>query len=54
MIEVIGFVRDDEKFLETDALQAQMKDDCGEARALLAQIKDSDPMMAFPLAKALS
>lgn len=54
VIEMIGFVRDDEKFLDTDALQVQMKDDCDQARALLAQIKDNDPMTAYPLGKALS
>jgi riboflavin kinase/FMN adenylyltransferase len=53
VIEVIGFVRDDEKFLDTDALQAQMKDDCDQARALLAQIKDNDPMMAYPLGQGV-
>ena len=53
-IELIGFVRDDEKFAGVDALQAQMKDDCDRARALLAQINNNDPMKAHPLGTALA
>ncbi len=53
-IEIIDFVRDDEKFAGAEALRAQMKKDCDQARALLARINDNDPMHDFALGKALA
>lgn len=53
-IEVIDFLRDDEKFAGAESLQAQMKKDCDKARTLLAQLNEKNPMQDFVLGKALA
>lgn len=52
-LEVIEFLRGDEKFDSAEALVAQMKADCEAATRLLARIEADDPVRAFPLAQAL-
>ena len=53
-VEFIAFLRDDRTFASADALAAQMREDCEAARAVLARIEADDPMLSFPLGRALA
>ena len=53
-VEVISFLRPDQTFATPEALAAQMRQDCAQARAVLAEIDAGDPMARFPLARALA
>lgn len=53
-VEVISFLRPDQTFATPEALAAQMRQDCTQARAVLAEIDAGDPMARFPLARALA
>ncbi len=53
-LEVIEFLRDDEKFDSAEALTKQMASDCEKARDVLAELERSDPIAHFPLAQALA
>jgi riboflavin kinase/FMN adenylyltransferase len=53
-VEFVAFLRPDETFATTAALAAKMRDDCDQARAVLAKIDADDPMRRFPLARALA
>jgi riboflavin kinase/FMN adenylyltransferase len=53
-VEFIDFLRPDATFATPDALAAQMREDTDRARAVLAKIDKSDPIVRFPLARALA
>ena len=53
-IELIDFIRPDEAFISAEALVAQMHKDCAKARDILAEIDSADPMLRFPIGKAIS
>jgi riboflavin kinase/FMN adenylyltransferase len=53
-VEFVAFLRPDETFATPAALTAKMRDDCDQARAVLAMIDADDPMRRFPLARALA
>ncbi len=48
-VDFIDFIRPDKKFNGLDELLVQMKADCEIARKTLDRLKNSDPMMAYPL-----
>jgi riboflavin kinase/FMN adenylyltransferase len=52
--EFIEFLRPDRTFAAPAALAAQMTEDCDRARAVLTKIDADDPMLRFPLARALA
>jgi riboflavin kinase/FMN adenylyltransferase len=49
MVEFIELIRPDRRFHGVEELVAQMKRDCGEARAILNALAADDPIAAFPL-----
>jgi riboflavin kinase/FMN adenylyltransferase len=51
-VDFIAFLRDDQTFASPEALAAQMRRDCADARAILARIDADDPMLRFPLGRA--
>ena len=53
-VEFIAHLRDDENYPNREALAAQMQADCRKAGALLCMIEASDPIVHFPLARALA
>ncbi|MGC2408612.1 MAG: bifunctional riboflavin kinase/FAD synthetase [Methyloceanibacter sp.] len=53
-IEFIAQLRPDQTFANGEALATQMRQDCDQARAVLAAIEKDDPMRHFPLGRALS
>jgi riboflavin kinase/FMN adenylyltransferase len=53
-VEFIAHLRPDQTFATPEALAAQMRQDCAQARAVLADIDAGDPMERFPLARALA
>jgi riboflavin kinase/FMN adenylyltransferase len=53
-IEFIAHLRDDEAFSSEADLKAQMARDCEAARAVLARVDGDDPMLRFPLGRALA
>ena len=53
-IEFIARLRDDEAFSGEADLKAQMARDCEAARAVLARVDGDDPMLRFPLGRALA
>lgn len=52
-LELIAYLRDDQRFDSADALKAQMEQDCTQAREAIARIGRDDPMQRFPLARRL-
>ena len=52
--EFIAFLRPDATFGSAEELSAQMSQDCDRARAMLAKVEADDPMLRFPLARALA
>ena len=52
--EFIAFLRPDQTFATPEALSMQMREDCEQARAILAKLDADDPMRRFPLARALA
>ncbi len=52
--EFIAFLRPDQTFATPEALSMQMREDCEQARAILAKLDADDPMRRFPLAHALA
>ncbi|HFB2048868.1 MAG: bifunctional riboflavin kinase/FAD synthetase [Hyphomicrobiaceae bacterium] len=53
-IEFIDFIRLDKSFENAEALAKQISKDCTEARKILASINSADPMLRFPVGKALA
>lgn len=53
-IEFIARLRPDRTFTDGEALAARMRQDCEEARSLLARIEQDDPMRHYPLGRALA
>jgi riboflavin kinase/FMN adenylyltransferase len=53
-VELIDFIREDQRFRDTEALKRKMQEDCDEARRRLAEIERDDPMRRFPLGRARS
>ena len=53
-VEFIAFLRPDEIFATPEALAEKMREDCDQARAVLAKIDADDPIRRFPLARALA
>ena len=53
-IEFITRLRDDQTFSGEEELKAQMARDCEAARAVLGQVDRDDPMLRFPLGRALA
>jgi riboflavin kinase/FMN adenylyltransferase len=53
-VELIDFIRSDEAFESAEALVAQMDKDCARAREILAEINSADPMLQFPIGKAIA
>ena len=51
-VEIVEFLRDDEAFDTTEKLMAQMQTDCENARAVLTELENNDPMRRFPLGDA--
>lgn len=51
-VELIAFIREDQRFRDAEALKRKMQEDCDEARRLLAAIERDDPMQRFPLGRA--
>lgn len=52
-LEIIDFLRGDEKFDDMQALVAQMKEDCVKAKRVLAELENNDPLGSSGLARAL-
>ncbi len=52
--EFVAFLRPDQTFATPEALSLQMREDCDQARAILAKLDADDPMQRFPLARALA
>jgi riboflavin kinase / FMN adenylyltransferase len=52
--EFIAFLREDRTFADEAALAAEMAKDCAEARAVLREVEADDPMLRFPLGRALA
>ena len=53
-VEFISFLRPDRKYEHVTDLVDQMKLDCAEIDALLAEIEKRDPMVLFPIGRMLS
>ncbi len=53
-VELIAYLRGDERFSDSQALKAQIAKDCEAARAALAEITQDDPMLAYPLGRRLA
>jgi riboflavin kinase / FMN adenylyltransferase len=53
-VEFIDFLRPDQAFATPEALTAQMTKDAEAARQVLAKIEADDPMLCFPLGRALA
>jgi riboflavin kinase/FMN adenylyltransferase len=51
-VELVDFIREDQRFRDPEALKAKMREDCDHARRLLAEIERGDPMLRFPLGRA--
>ena len=52
-IELIDYLRGDEKFDSAEALKTQMKADCDKAQAVLTALENQDPMRGTALGAAL-
>ncbi len=52
-LEIIEFLRPDEKFESAEDLVTQMTKDCEVSRAVLADLATDDPIARYPLARAL-
>ena len=53
-LEIIKFLRDDEKFDSPEALTTQMAADCDASRTVLSGLAKDDPISRFALARALT
>lgn len=53
-VEFIAMIRNDASFESPEALAAKMKEDCAQAKAVLAKLEANDPMARYPLGRALS
>ncbi len=53
-VELIDFIRPDEAFESAEALVAQMDKDCARAREILAEIHSADPMLNYPIGRAIA
>ncbi len=53
-VEFIEYIRDDARFPDADSLVEQMRIDCGKAAQILKDIDASDPMLAYPLGRAIA
>ena len=53
-VELIDFIRPDEAFENEEALMVQMDEDCDQARAILREINSADPMLNYPIGKAIA
>lgn len=53
-VELIDFIRPDEAFESAEALVEQMDADCAQARRILSGINAVDPMLKFPIGKAIN
>ena len=51
---MIDFIRPDEAFDSADDLIAQMDRDCAEVREILAAIDAADPMLEYPIGRAIA
>jgi riboflavin kinase/FMN adenylyltransferase len=52
--EFVAFLRPDRTFATPEALAEQMREDCAQAREVLAKLDADDPVRRFPLARALA
>ncbi|HEX2446831.1 MAG TPA: bifunctional riboflavin kinase/FAD synthetase [Methyloceanibacter sp.] len=50
--EFVAFLRPDRTFATPEALAVQMREDCAQAREVLAKLDADDPVRRFPLARA--
>ncbi|MGD9867062.1 MAG: bifunctional riboflavin kinase/FAD synthetase [Hyphomicrobiales bacterium] len=53
-IEFLAFLRGDRAFASAEELALRMRSDCEDAKAVIAAIEASDPMLRFPLGRALA
>jgi riboflavin kinase / FMN adenylyltransferase len=53
-VEFIEYIRDDARFPDADSLVEQMRIDCEKAAQILRQVDASDPMLAYPLGRAIA
>jgi riboflavin kinase/FMN adenylyltransferase len=53
-VEFIAYIRDDARFPDADTLVEQMRIDCEKSARLLRDIDANDPMLAYPLGRAIS
>ncbi len=53
-VEFIDYLRDDARFPDADSLVEQMRIDCEKAAQILRQVDASDPMLAYPLGRAIA
>ncbi len=53
-LEIVKFLRDDEKFDSPDALAKQIAADCDASRTVLSELREDDPISRFALAQALT
>ena len=53
-VELIDFIRPDEAFETAEALMEQMDKDCAQARQILAKINSADPMLTYPIGRAIA
>lgn len=51
-VELVDFIRQDQRFRDPDALKVKMREDCDTARRLLEEVERNDPMLAHPLGRA--
>jgi len=53
-VEFIAYIRDDARFPDADSLIDQMRIDCEKSGQVLAEIEADDPMLAYPLGRAIA
>lgn len=53
-VEFIEYIRDDARFPDADSLVEQMRIDCEKSARVLRQVDANDPMLSFPLGRALA
>jgi riboflavin kinase / FMN adenylyltransferase len=53
-VELIDFIRPDAVFDSAEALMAKMAEDCAKARTILDAVNADDPMLKYPIGRALA
>lgn len=53
-VEFIAYIRDDARFPDADSLVEQMRIDCEKSAQILREVDANDPMLAYPLGRAIA